>query len=177
MKSDFYPFFTTVATVPIAVGDVLDPSPHRFMFVKYSEDASNWEFKHKFVFHVPKFFDSNDHGMKKYSVGEYWSSCRANNSHRFRIMDWDVTSWPYKGWLEKFNFFGYSTRKPGTMPYAVGAAYKPHRFTIFPGSENASRDGWSHQFVFWAYPMKPSNTRPGNYTISQFCQLLHFPVY
>ena len=87
-------------------------------------------------------------GTKIYSVGH------AYNPHRFRIFEMgNPSKETINGWSYLFEFLAYSTQKPGTIPYAVGDAMNPHRFMLFQNSQNANRDGWTHRFVFWAYPL------------------------
>ena len=100
----------------------------------------------RFIFHTPSTLEG---GAQKYCVGV------ASEPHRFRIFEGEDTT---DGWTKEFEFFAYSKRKSGTIPFAVGdyeSITRPaHRFWILENTENADKDGWNHQFVFWAYPGK-----------------------
>ena len=134
--------------VPIAVGDA--SSPHRFKFVKNSQDSNGAGWTHRFTFFTERTLRN---GAKTFSVGY------AHNPHRFRIFDQpNPTRQTIAGWSYKFEFYAYSSKKAGTIPYAVGDAGNPHRFIVFPNSNYASKNGWTHRFVFWAYPKQRGKT-------------------
>ena len=115
--------------------------------IKSSENSNGEGWTHRLTFQTPSDIFAYSAPPKIYSVGDAYSP------HRYRIFQQgNPTKQDIAGWRFKFEFFAYPTKHPGTIPYAVGDAMKPHRFMVFPNTESANKDGWSHQFVFWAYP-------------------------
>jgi hypothetical protein len=56
------------------------------------------------------------------------------------------------GWEHCLHFYAYDHPVPGTVKYAVGHAFEPHRMMINRIDEDHNRDGWTHRLSFWAYP-------------------------
>ena len=128
--------------VPIAVGSA--STPDRIKLIKSSTNAAGYGWYKKFSFYTP--YKKVEHAST-YSVGE------ANTPHRYRIFPVpNDNRETISGWSYVFQFHAFSTQQPGTIPYAVGKAHSPSRFMLFRNSENAEISGWSHEFVFWAYP-------------------------
>ena len=128
--------------VPIAVGSA--STPDRIKLIKSSTNAAGYGWYNKFSFYTP--YKKVEHAST-YSVGE------ANTPHRYRIFPVpNDNRETISGWSYVFQFHAFSTQQPGTIPYAVGKAHNPSRFMLFRNAENAEISGWSHEFVFWAYP-------------------------
>ena len=128
--------------VPIAIGSA--STPDRIKLIKGSTNAAGSGWYNKFSFYTP---------YKKVDLASAYSVGQAYTPHRYRIFPHpNDNKETISGWSYVFQFYAFSSQQPGTIPYAVGKANSPSRFMIFRNTENAERSGWSHEFVFWAYP-------------------------
>ena len=150
--------------VPIAVGSA--STPDRIKLIKSSTNAAGYGWYKKFSFYTP--YKKVEHAST-YSVGE------ANTPHRYRIFPVpNDNKETISGWSYVFQFHAFSTQQPGTIPYAVGKAHNPSRFMLFRNTENAEISGWSHEFVFWAYPNRKGINYNPFFGIWKFIKTLHF---
>ena len=55
------------------------------------------------------------------------------------------------GWDHVFDFWAFTSQKPGTEVYSVSYATDPWRYRVNMG-ESDNTPGWTQYFTFWAYP-------------------------